>query len=422
MPTFYNPNNPGGLSFPFPAEGELFLSIADVVDKYVYRVQNGRVVAYPLSSRLQQSLGLPPVSVPSNLSSYNPGDVRSVYGDVSVLRDASAFRVNAPQPTADITVPTDPTLQRYLGQAQAAGVPLADLNIATGQAKPTFVSAAPSSAAMGGVTGGVSPAPIGLNPAITSSPSNVEFKSTDAYKALSADEKSFVDMAFQLIAVGGEDEARYFANAIKQAKAIADPYFKAQLSLAQAEIGGKVAELNFDFDTKRELLERTQKQLLEDVSSQKQFLTLEQQSDLARLARDYDQDILQIRDVAAERGLTFATGRVSREGAEQQRGLAFADVIESSKRKFNFQVKELELKASRGDIAAQKQLEAMTGQRRFGLASAGRLAEAQIGTANLPAIEGFAPVGGVLGEVEEKKRKSIISDIGGLVSLQRGFL
>lgn len=361
---------------------------------FIYEVlPGGGAVAYPTRAGIGPGQGFTPYSGPA------PKDLPINYSDF-----VSQYR---------------PVATSYAGPA-AKTIEQATAEFQAGTGRLPYQAGPESRPVVAG--GGVSPAPGGLNPAMTSSPTNVEFKNTDAYKALSDEDKSFVDMAFQLIAVGGEQEARFFANAITQAKAIADPYFKSQLTLAMGEIGGKIAELNLDYDTKREILDRTQKELLEDVSAQKEFLTLEQQADIARLTREYDQDILQIRDVAAERGLTFATGARSRVEAERQRGLTFSDVIESSRRRTNFRVRELELKASRGDVAAKKQLEAMTGQRRFGLASLGRVGEAQLGTANLPGIEGYVPTGGVPGEIEERKRKAIISDIGGLVSLQRGFL
>lgn len=253
-------------------------------------------------------------------------------------------------------------------------------------------------------------------------PDTVAFKNTDAYKALPQSIKDFIDIAYNLIEVGGEAEAKMFANAIAQAKAIADPYYKTQLSLAGAEVLGAIAEKNNDFETRKEVIERARDELMQDVSNNKEFLTLEQQADISRNIRQYDEDLLTIADEAAEKGLTFATGARSRALAESRRGEQFQDVIQSGQRRFNFQIKELELKAARGDTSAQKELEALTGQKGFALQQIGRAAEEVLGSANVPAIPGFTPTGSALGKIEEEKRRTTISDVGGFLQLQKGFI
>ncbi len=251
------------------------------------------------------------------------------------------------------------------------------------------------------------------------------FHEFSAYKNLSEDDKFFIDEMFSLIQFGGEAEARIFANAIKQAKAIADPFFKAKLGLALAETIGQIAEVTGDFQTKKEILERARDELLEDVRLGRDFFTLEQQGDVARLSNDYQQDILQIADIAAEKGLTFATGARSRQLAESRRQDQFGDVFQSTTRRFNLRIKELELRASRGETAAQKELESLRGQRKLSLQQIGRGAEELLGTeavSGIGGLGGFTPVGGVIGNIEEQKRRSLISDVGAFVSLQQGFL
>lgn len=251
------------------------------------------------------------------------------------------------------------------------------------------------------------------------------FHEFDAYKGLSDDDKLFVDEMFSLVQFGGEQEAQIFANAIKQAKGIADPFFRAKLGLALAETIGKIAEVTGDFETQKEVMERARDELLQDVRRGRDFFTLEQQSDIARLTNSYQSDILQIADLAAEKGLTLATGARSRELAESRRQEQFGDVVESSTRRFNLQIKELELRASRGETEASKQLESLKSQRTLRLESIGRGAEELLGTEGLGGVTGlgtFTPTGGVLGDIEERKRRSLISDTAAFVELQRGFL
>lgn len=253
-------------------------------------------------------------------------------------------------------------------------------------------------------------------------PDAVAFKSTDAYKALPADMKEFVDIAYNLIEVGGEAEAKMFANAISQAQATAGPYYSTQLSLAKAEVLGSIAEKNQDFESKRSAIQTARDELMADVSRNKDFLSLDQQAEIARTVKGYDEDLLTIADEAAEKGLTFATGARSRALAESRRGEQFQDVIQSGQRRFNFQIKELELKAARGDVDAQKQLADLQAKQSFGLQQIGRAAEEVLGSTNVPAIPGFTPTGGALGKIEEEKRRTTISDVGGFLQLQKGFI
>lgn len=253
-------------------------------------------------------------------------------------------------------------------------------------------------------------------------PVSAKFRDSAAYKALPSDLREFVDLAYGLIEVGGANEAQMFANALKQAQGAADPYYKTLMSLARAEVLGSIAEQNFDYETKSEAIRRARNELMEDVRLNKDFLTLEQQAEIAREVRKYDEDLLDIADIAAEKGLTFATGARSRARAEELRGMEYQDVVQSSGRQFNFQIRELELRAARGDVEAEKQLAALTGKRNLALQGIGRAAEEVLGSANLPSIPGFTPTGGAVGKIEEEKRRAIASDTAAYLELQKGFI
>src|SRR3990167_1359163 len=289
---------------------------------------------------------------------------------------------------------------------------------------------APASYATNSVWAQLAPAPAPNVSATSTSPTNITqpvptsaaFKNTEAYKALTQEEKDFVDLAYNLISVGGEEEARIFANAITQAKAIADPYFRSVLTLALGEIQGAIAEKNFDFQTKAEILKRTRDELFEDLKRGREYLTLEQQALLGKELSVYEEDLLTMADQAAEKGLTFATGARSRALAEERRTEQYGEVVQSTQRVTNMRIKELEIRAQRGDLDAQRQLEALTGQKAFDLQKIGRAAEEVLGTTNLPAVEGYTPAGGVIGKIEEEKQKAVISDVGAFVNLQKGFI
>src|SRR3990167_5400583 len=233
------------------------------------------------------------------------------------------------------------------------------------------------------------------------------FKNSSAYKALSADERELVDLAFSTFN-GTEEEQRIFSDALRQATEMADPYAKAQLNLFRGEFESQIAFLKGDLERASEIITRTRDELAQDVSAAKEFLSLEQQADIAQQTTRYEEDLLSIADQAAEKGLTFATGARSRSLSEERRGAQYQDVIQSGRREFNFRTKELELKASRGDIDAQAKLADMRAKSSFQLEDIGRSAEKVLGSASVPGGTGYTPSGGVLGSIEQERRGSIL--------------
>ncbi|MDP8219183.1 MAG: hypothetical protein P9M03_10725, partial [Candidatus Theseobacter exili] len=237
------------------------------------------------------------------------------------------------------------------------------------------------------------------------------FQESEFYKNLPADERALIDEIFGMVRIkGGEEKAQRFFEAFEAVEPLVDPIFKAKLTLGLAEIKGIIAEQNEDYRAQKEIYERARDEILKDVTRNRGFYTLEQQGDIARLARGYGEDILNIADVAAEKGITFATGARSRVLAEERRKEQYQDVVQSGTRRYNLQMKELELRASRGETKAQKQLEALQESRTLQLQKIGRGAEELLGTQAITGVSGleeYQRVGEMMGTVEEQKRKDI---------------
>ena len=197
---------------------------------------------------------------------------------------------------------------------------------------------------------------------------------------------------------------------------------------------------------------------VEDITRNKEYLTGEEQGQLDKLKRDHTANQGNIINSAADAGLTFSTKRdiaMSRLGTEttglvestrRQFGnqiqaanadLAYAEKIkqmtqgdaerenvqrqaeilqglQTAQRKtqeqqtqvqtdYAKQIADLETAASRGDTEAQAQIADL--QRKLGesVTGIGRAAETQLGTANLPALPGYTPLGDVTGQVYEQK-------------------
>ena len=243
-------------------------------------------------------------------------------------------------------------------------------------------------------------------------PAKGAFKESSYYKGLSDDLKGLVDLAFSTFS-GTPEQQRIFSDALANAQALADPYSKTQLALARGEFESKIAFSQGDLKRASDVIKRTRDQLLEDIGTGKEALSLEQQAEISRQSTAYQSDLLEIADQAAEKGLTFATGARSRSLAEERRGEQFQDVIQSSNRTYNLKNKELELRATRGDVDAQKQLEDIKAKSSFNLEQIGRSAERVLGTLGTSNLSGgtpnYTPVGGSLGDIEQERREAIIS-------------
>ena len=363
---------------------------------------------------------------------------------VSSLGNASTNTKALPSSSSTTTTTTTPApTSPMIGIGSYNGLPLnrdvdgtfytTDLNKPEGQQRVNLGTTLPSGTTLGtygqslqasgalapGATPGVAPGATGpLATPITGK----AFQGSDAYKALSAEDQQFINDAFAYITYGTEEDARRFATAVKQAKDLADPYFKSKLAISAAQVGVKVALEKNDYNAAKEIIERTQKELLEDVTSSKGFLSLEHQSDLAREAKDFGMDLLDIADSAAEKGITFATGARSRVESEQRRAQTYGDVVQSSTREFNFKVNELENRAARGDVSAKAELDRITKTKDLNLKNIGLGAEQILGSANLTPIEGYTPVGGITGSIEEEKERTIMSDIKGGIDLQKNLI
>jgi hypothetical protein len=278
----------------------------------------------------------------------------------------------------------------------------------------------------GGTGGGIGSGGTGSQVLDSQIPGDVAFRNSEAYQGLTQEEKDLVDLSFNLVTVGNEQDAKLFADALKAAKDKADPYFKAQITLATGEIGAKIADLNNDYDTKKSIIERTRKELGEDIDLASDSLTLQEKSDLAQVAKGLDHDLLTIGDQAAEKGRTFGSGYMSRDYAEQLRKEEADNVVQSTERDTNQKLAQLKIKAQRGDLDAQQQLKTLEQGKTSSLGEIGRSAEQLLGSTGVTNVPGltpsYTPSGGVTGTIEEDKANAIIKDTNSFKELGSAFV
>ncbi len=218
-----------------------------------------------------------------------------------------------------------------------------------------------------------------------------------------------------------------------------------------------------DFESQEKYLQEKIRRIEEDLTIGKDRLSVDEQAELARLKRGYEVDLENLREAVAQSGLTFSSKRSL---AEQRLATEHEDIVESTKREFQRKLQDLQLQAERGDMDAKRQLEEY--ERQYGetiaslerqqaqyigatgyfattseefrrklqdlqteatrgnlsaqnalkdietkygrsIEEIGREAEKYLGTAELPDIKGYTPLGGVRGQAEEEKLSDIMS-------------
>ncbi|MBT9165353.1 MAG: hypothetical protein DDT22_01024 [candidate division WS2 bacterium] len=209
-------------------------------------------------------------------------------------------------------------------------------------------------------------------------------------------------------------------QALDLAKAQAEPYFREIITIAQDEITRALGVEKADFASKQRDLQERIRQIQEDLRIGRGRLLVDEQAELARQQRRYEYQLENLRESAAQAGLTFSTRRAL---AEARLGIEQQDIVESTKRRFQRQLEDLQTRAARGELEAQNLLADY--ERRYGerITALGRPKEAYLGTARLPRdLAGYRPLGGVVGQIETKKISDIMERARILRELQNPFV
>lgn len=285
-----------------------------------------------------------------------------------------------------------------------------------------FGSSAPASVAKTPETPKIntpSPAATGNKPTnLTQAPTGVKFIDSEAYKNLTDEQKQVINSIYNVYSTGTEQQAHLLADSITKAQANADPYYKGLLDLTQGEIGAHVAQVNGDYNTQANIIGQTQKNLLENVKAQSDYLTIEQQTDLAKIAQTYNNDVLNAKNQGANTGTTFGTGYGTADYNLGQLAKSNENLVMSTNANYNYQQQSLQLKASQGDKNAQLQLASLQNTKTNSLNTLGNSAESEVGSSNVN-VPGYSPVGGVIGNIQKNKQTDILAGIKNYFSLNQ---
>lgn len=222
----------------------------------------------------------------------------------------------------------------------------------------------------------------------------------DSFQNLSYDQKEFAQYNWKTTREASKEKVKLLEESLKEATEQADPYWSSFLRVAQDEVGRAFDETKNTFEYQKVELEEKIKAISEDLIENKEFYSLEEQSDLAKLKQQYEGQRDEIITGAAEAGLTFSTKReVPMKSLEEYS----ENVRESTARKYDKKVSDLETAGARDTAAAEREIEQRAEDLESDLTGIGRRAEQEIGTKNLPELEGYNPLGDVTGDLYEKK-------------------
>jgi len=232
------------------------------------------------------------------------------------------------------------------------------------------------------------------------------------YQALPDDLKKAAAYFENVGLASNTEQGTKLINALQTAASQSDAYMKQFYNIAADSLIRTSEQYQSIFGTESERLNKRITEINEDLAKNKEFLTLEEQSDLTRISNEYKANLQSTQGTMAAAGLTQSTIRSEAEKrlSEQQTGL-----VEDTQRQYGKKITELETSAQRGNKEAQTQLDELKRNLGYNITNLGREAEQYLGSSNMPAISGYSPLGGLSGTYNEDKLKDIALRAGTLL-------
>lgn len=234
-----------------------------------------------------------------------------------------------------------------------------------------------------------------------------ELRSNSSLMNLSYDMKKMAVDLYKIQVENNEDKARKMDQAFDMAVTQADPYWKQIIRIAQDETVRTFDEAKGDYEASALRIERRREELQTDIATNRDRLSLDEQSQLARIDRQYEQTSQNVATAAADAGVTFGTGALARAGKQEAVDVETADIVESTKREYGQQIEDLTIQAQRGEETAREQLDEL--ERTYGsrIQDIGRAAETYLGSERTAALdlEGYQQMNDIVGGIEEDRIK-----------------
>jgi hypothetical protein len=235
------------------------------------------------------------------------------------------------------------------------------------------------------------------------------------YKALSKEDQEAVLAVFGAVANNDQVMAKRLAEAFKVAQKKNDPYFAQQLRLASDAIERGYVEIDKEAEFKALQAQNRLEDLRKDYAAKKDNLSLEEASVMKDIERGYQQNLETLQTGLAEAGFTSSSRRVQKERILDE---ATGGLRESKQRAFAYDRSSLEDVLGRGERDTQSELARLNELTKSGKLDFLRSAEREIGSSALDKLNlpGEAQMlGGIYGDIPEKKLQNTISAMQGLV-------
>lgn len=226
----------------------------------------------------------------------------------------------------------------------------------------------------------------------------------DSYQKMSPDQKTIIEGNYAIGIADSKDKAKKLSDALEEATKQADPYWKSFLKVAKDEVSRAFDDTKNDYSFQKNELENNILRISEDLSKNRDFYTLEQQSDLAKLKQSYEQQRDGVIEDAASKGLTFST---KREVPLQQLTDYNTNVVESTNRAYSKKLTDMQTEADRTTLDSKGRIDKLNADLNSRLTGLGRNAEQNLGTGNLPTLDGYTPIGDVSGKLYEDRIRDI---------------
>ena len=233
-----------------------------------------------------------------------------------------------------------------------------------------------------------------------------EILNDPAYKNATPEQKQLLALTYNTTQARTAEESKLAQESLQEAIKLVDPYFREQIRIAQDQIQRSVGSVTQDAQTQVNSLQERVKQIQDDLSFNRNQLSLEQQAELSQQLQENQIQLETLHQNYAEAGLIFSSPR---ELAEQRLKDTQQGIAESSARRYGRSLRELEVGGQRQLQESAQQIASTERQKQERLTDISRQGESALGTKNVPTVTGVQPLGEITGGLEEDRQNAILN-------------
>lgn len=240
-------------------------------------------------------------------------------------------------------------------------------------------------------------------------------RESDEFKSLSEDQQAAVLQVYQAIAENNTDQAERLAAAFKTAAGISDPFFKQELRMAVDALERGFVSIDQEEEYRARQLKQNQQDLVQDLQTNRDSLSFDEQAALRQIERQYSQDLKNVRQSMAATGKSFSSERAETEGLLEE---ATGDLRESTTRRFGVENLKLDRTEERTNRDTTQELERLAQLSKDKRTDLFREGEAKVGTKNLPTLSGTGnadPLGDIVGDIPQRQIADITAGAQNLI-------